>query len=306
MPVGNLELLITDLRTRPIGDPVLIELRRDKGSAGAGGGDFDYTAEPGGAPAILLSGIPTRGGAGSLYRIRIPVRGYLPFSFLQFITEGDQRGIQRVYLVRDPKRVASIDAPQFSNLPEALRNWLGEARMIAIAKEDEDLVGKNGEALYAALGNERKAAMLNIFAKAGHKGTTGRIWSFFERLLVIRRDRCFVEMKAGIEEYVSEDSRFVSAPAALHKPMPGYRLSNSVKSDDQHANIQLTFQHNAAGAIAADVDIDEHSGFAHWGEVLRNHFTRQRTNPYAVHELLLAADLDEHTLDPGYELVMKA
>ncbi|MCC7339565.1 MAG: hypothetical protein IT170_00650 [Bryobacterales bacterium] len=306
MPLGNLELPITDLLRRPIGDPVLVEMRRDAGPAGAGGGDFDFTAEPGGATALSLNGIPTRGGPGSLYRIRISVRGYLPCSFAQFITEGDQLSIQRVYLVRDPKRVASIDAPPFGKLPEALRNWLGDARMIALATEDEDLAGKSGEDLYDALGNERKAALLNIFAKARHKGTVGLIWNFFERLLVIRRDRCFVEMKAGIEAVVSEDSRFVSAPSTLHKPMPGYRLSNSVKSDDQHANIQLTFQRNAAGGIAADVDIDEHSGFAHWGEVLRNHFTKHRTNPYAIHELLLAADLEEHTLNPGYELIMKA
>lgn len=178
--------------------------------------------------------------------------------------------------------------------------------MIAVVDEDTGLTGKNGQALYDALDDERKAAILNLFAKANHKGTVGLIWKLFGGPMVIRRDRCFVEMKAGIEEHVNADSRFIAAPSALHKPLPGYRLSNSVKSDDCHANIQLTFQRNGSGSIAADVDIDERTGFAHWGEVLRNHFTKQRTNPYAVHELLLAADLEENTLDPGYDLVMKA
>ncbi len=306
MPVGNLILPITDLRKQPIGGQVTVEVRRDRGANGAGGGDFDFTVEPDGASVILLNGIPTRGGSGSLHSIRITARNYLPCAFQQFITEGEQRSIQKAYLTRDAKRVAAIDAPSYGKLPDRLHDWLGEARMIALASEDEDLVGKSGEALYDALGDRRKAALLNIFAKATHKGSVGAIWKFFRRPLVIRRDRCFVEMEAGIEEQVSEDNRFVAAPAALHKPIPGYRISNSVKSDDRHANIQLTFQRNAADALAADVDIDEQIGFAHWGEVLRNHFTRQRTNPYAIHELLLAADLEEDTLDPGYDLVMKA
>lgn len=306
MPVGNLELPITDLRKRPIGAQVTVELRRDRGTNGAGGGDFDFTVEPDGATTILLNGIPTRGGPGSLHVVRISARGYLPVAFQQFILEGDQRSIQRAHMVVDPKRVASIGAPPFGKLPKALQDWLGEARMIAVVDEDTGLTGKNGQALYDALDDERKAAILNLFAKANHKGTVGLIWKLFGGPMVIRRDRCFVEMKAGIEEHVNADSRFIAAPSALHKPLPGYRLSNSVKSDDCHANIQLTFQRNGSGSIAADVDIDERTGFAHWGEVLRNHFTKQRTNPYAVHELLLAADLEENTLDPGYDLVMKA
>lgn len=306
MPAGNLTLNITDLRKQPIRSTVLVELRRDRGTNGAGGGDFDFTVNPDGASMILLNDIPTRGGPGSLHAIRITARGYLPFAFQQFITEGEQKALQNVYLVLDPKRIDSIEAPAFGDLPKTLKDWLGAARMTALASEDNDLTGKSGQALYDALGFERKAALLNLFAKATNKGTVGSIWNFFRTLMVIRRDRCFVEMDAGIEGQVSNDSRFVTAPAALHKPMPGYRLSNSVKSDDRHANIQLTFQQTAGGGVAADVDIDERTGFAHWGEVLRNHFTKQRTNPYAVHELLRASDLEEGTLDPGYELVMKA
>ena len=212
MPVGNLILPITDLRKQPIGGQVTVEVRRDRGANGAGGGDFDFTVEPDGASVILLNGIPTRGGSGSLHSIRITARNYLPCAFQQFITEGEQRSIQKAYLTRDAKRVAAIDAPSYGKLPDRLHDWLGEARMIALASEDEDLVGKSGEALYDALGDRRKAALLNIFAKATHKGSVGAIWKFFRRPLVIRRDRCFVEMEAGIEEQVSEDNRFVAAP----------------------------------------------------------------------------------------------
>lgn len=306
MPAGNLALEITDLRKRSIARTVITELRRDRGNNGAGGGDFDFTVDPTGATTILLNGIPTRGGPGSLHTIRVLARGYTDFAFQQFITQGDQKGLQRVYLVRDAKQVASIDAPAYEELPAALKAWLDSARMTAFADEDGDLVGKRGKALYEKLGPFRKAAVLNIFAKANHKGTVGLIWSFFRAPLVIRQDRCFVEMAGGIQDHVSDDSRFIPAPRSLHKPLRGFRLSNSVKSNDSHANIQLTFQQSAGGALAADVDIDEQTGFAHWGEVLRNHFTKQRTNPYVVHELLRAADLQEDTLVPNYDLVLKA
>ncbi len=306
MPTGNLSVRITDLRGRPINRKIEIEVRRDGGTLGAGGGDFNYSVEAEGATTVLLNGIPNRGGAGSLHSLRFYARGYKSFAFQQFITEGEQGSLQDVFMVRDPKHVESIDAPAFTKLPRKLQDWLDSAQMTAIAREDEDLIGKRGEALYDALGFARRSAILNLFAKASHVGTVGPIWKFFQSPMVIRQDRCFVRMADGIREHVSADSRYVPAKTALHKPLRGYSLSNSVKSDDRHANIQLTFQHASDGSLAADVDIDEKSGFAHWGEVLRNFFTKGRTNPYVTHELLLATDLTGRTLDPGYDLVLKA
>lgn len=306
MPSGSLIVNISDLSGRPIDRKVEIEVRRERGTAGAGGGDFDYSVEPVGAATILLNGIPNKGGPGSLYSLRFFARGYQSFAFQQFITEGEQRALQDVFLVRDPKQVESINAPAYTKLPRRLQEWLESAQMMPAAREDADLLGKSGESLYDALGFARRSAILNLFAKASHVGTVGPIWKFFQSPLVIRQDRCFVRMGEGIREHVSADSRYVPARSTLHKPLKGYRLSNSVKSDDRHANIQLTFQHAPDGSLAADVDIDEQSGFAHWGEVLRNFFTKERTNPYVVHELLLAADLSERTLNPGYELVLRA
>lgn len=297
---------ITDLRGRPIDRQLKIEVRRDRGTHGAGGDDFNYSVNAEEATTILLNGIPNRGGPGSLYRIRVAAKGYLSFSFQQFILEGDQKALQNVFLVRNPGQVETIIAPAFSRLPKRLKDWVSSAQMIALADEDEDLLGKSGEELYEAMGSMRRASILNIFAKATHLGTVGSIWKYFQAPTVIRRDRCFIGVAREIVDHVSEDSRFVPAKSALHTALPGYRLSNSVKSDDRHANIQLTFQEDASGNLAADVDIDEQTGFAHWGEVLRNHFTKQRTNPYAVHELLLAADPVEWTLDPRYDLVLRA
>jgi hypothetical protein len=307
MPSGNLTVNITDLLSRALERKVEIQVRRDPGPLGAGGGDVDFNFDPGGATAAHLVGIPNRGGPGSLHVLRLFVRGYRMFSFQQFITEGEQAALQDVFMVRSPNHVASIEAPAFRDLPKKLRDWLGSAEMIAPRKEDRDLLNKKGEALYDALGDERKAAVLNIFRKATHASTVGSIFDFVQSPLVFRRDRCFARVDAAIIGHVAADSRFVPVSNLLHDPLPGYHLSNSVKSDDPHANIQLTFQQKASdGSFGADIDIDEHSGFGHWGEVLRNFFQNQRTNPYAIHELLLAADLAEHTLDPGYELILKA
>ncbi len=305
MPTGNLKVTISDLLSNPLQRPVDIEVRRDPGPNGASGGNLDYTFEPEGTTTALLKDIPTRGGPGSRHTFRFFARGYVNVAFAQFIEEGDRGAVQRVYMVRDPKQVKTISAPAFPRLPKKLQTWLNSAKMIAPAKEDEDLKGKSGPALYDAFGDQRKAAVLNIFRKATHTGTVAGIWDFIQEPMVIRPDRCFVRVDQGLTEFVSKNELFVTAPKTLHRPLEGFTLSNSVKSDDPHANIQLTFQRGGNGAFAADVDIDEHSGFEHWGEVLRNFFSQKRTSPYAIHELLLAADLSEHTLDPGYDLELK-
>ena len=51
----------------------------------------------------------------------------------------------------------------------------------------------------------------------------------------------------------------------------------------------------------ADIDIDKAAGFKHGLEVIGNAVLNNRTNPYAVRELLLATDPIDHTLDPGYQ-----
>jgi hypothetical protein len=310
MPTAILELHITDLRRQPIPGQVRVELRRDPGVLGAGGGNFDFTATLTDETILPLTDIPTRGGTGTLYRISVTAPGYLRSSFQQFLTDGTGSALQPVYLVRNPKRVASIAAPSFSALPAGLQAWLDSAQMIAPLKEDRDLLELSGQALYNALGDERRAGILNIYAKATHLDTVGPVFPCFGAPMVIRRDRCFARLSEEILERVTNDDRYLSAGKSLHDPLPGYRLSNSVKSDDPHANIQFTFQRSTAdGSLAADIDIDEHSGFEHWGEVLRNHFTRQRTNPYAVHQLLLAANLSarhwDFPLEPGYDLIPK-
>jgi hypothetical protein len=307
MPRGNVAFKISDLRSQALSRPVTIELRRDPGVWGAGGENvnFEFTSE-GVHTEARLKGIATQGGSGTRYTFRFRCSGYKTVSFFQFVAEGDQQGIQPVYLPVDPKRVKDIMAPDYPALPQALRSWLSSAEMTAVKPGDEDLVGKAGRELYDSLGALRKAALLNLFKKCRHRGTVGEVFEHFESLLTLRQDRCFVRVRKELREYLATNSLWVAAPNVLHEPLKDYALSDSLKSQDAHANLQITLQVSSTdGSFAADVDIDEASGFGHWGEVLRNHFTQQRTNPYAIHELLLAADPKELTLDPGYDLVLK-
>ena len=60
----------------------------------------------------------------------------------------------------------------------------------------------------------------------------------------------------------------------------------------------------AGDAFAADVDIDEASGFGHGFELIRNS-VNGRTNPYLIRELMLLSAQEAGALDPGYRFVFK-
>lgn len=47
-------------------------------------------------------------------------------------------------------------------------------------------------------------------------------------------------------------------------------------------------RHSTTNQLAADIDIDEASGIQHGMEVIRNAVFKRRTNPYLIHEFLLA------------------
>jgi hypothetical protein len=101
--------------------------------------------------------------------------------------------------------------------------------------------------------------------------------------------------------FLQRSALFKTVNGSLHKPLPGYLRMESYKTLDAHANLQVTLMRKPdANEWAADIDIDEAAGIEHGFEVLRNRLTGGKTNPYLVRELLLLADWQERTLDPGY------
>ncbi|WP_239491447.1 hypothetical protein [Luteitalea sp. TBR-22] len=294
---------LTDVTGQPIPGRIDLDFARVTGDAGVGGVAADVNST-GSVTELTVHGLECRGGPGTLYRVSASTDHYRTYSFFQLIRE------DRVTTASDdvefwvkPGDVKGITSPAFGRLPAEARRLLTDATMVRERNEDADLVGLSGEALYDAMGPLRQACFLNIVTKAAHAATTGAIIEEFERLLVCRQDRFFATVKKGLPNRVRKSVLYKSAPDDLHPPLNGYVKSaeGSFKSQDAHANIQVTFQQaRATGALAADIDIDESSGIRHGFEVIANAVFRKRTNPYLIREFMASADRLKRSLVPPY------
>jgi hypothetical protein len=302
MPVGSLKLHVTDVRDEPVEGLIEIEFEPKENSPGGENMQAEFANDA--ATAFIVEQIECRGGPGTMYIVRVEARNFKPYAFFQLILEQrvNTASDSRIRLLVDPKRVRDIAAPDFTSLAAAERSFLDTAEMMAVEQEDRDLLGLTGPTLYEGLGPLRKAALLNILAKTKH-GTTGRCFRFLQSLLVLRQDRCFCTVDPSMPEFLRKSDFFNSARNTLHEPLKDFILEDSFKSQDAHANLQVTFmRHKTNGTLAADVDIDESSGIEHGFEVIRNRF-KGRTNPYLIRELMLLFDPVEKTLDPRYRFV---
>jgi hypothetical protein len=302
MPQGDLLVQITLLTGDPLHGRVEIEMNRVSGEPGTGGEAMELSVDLGSDTDLTITGITCRGGPGTMYRIGVSASHFRDYSFFQSIKENTvNTAADDVALWVKAGDVRGIRAPEFANLPERLRSILSGARMIAINAEDRDLLGATGAGLYQNLGPLRTACLLNIAKKASHASADNCL-PFIGPLLMCRQDRFFAIVDSGLPERLRRSPVYKSAPELLHEPLPGFQLAEgSFKSRDAHANLQVTFmRHNETGNLAADIDIDESSGIEHGFEVIRNAVFRQRTNPYLIREFMLSAELQEHTLDPGY------
>ena len=298
MPEGSLKLQVIDLVGDAIDGKVRVRATRAKGGAG---GQPTIGTFPAGDTVLQLTGIRCQPGAGTAVRVAVATKNFRRFQLIQRMRADrvNRAAEYPIRLVVDPKKVENITAPSFGQLSSRQRGFLDGATMIGYQKEDRDLAGLSGSALYDALGPLRKACLLNVLTKARHKSSHG-CGRFIRTPLVLRQDRCFCVVDEGMEDLLERSDQFITAPDSLHKPLPGYRmLKRSYKSKDSHANLQVTFmQHGETGKFAADIDIDEASGFTHGLEVIRNKLENQRTNPYLVRELLVL-----QSLDPKYRFV---
>ena len=305
MPKASLQMKLTDLRGGPIHGPVHVDIVPQTGEPGTGGDHFEITVpDMKGATELILTGITCRGGIGTLYLIRVSTDDYRTYSFFQTVKPGNVR-VPPARLWVDPGAVTAITAPEFSKLNGNLRSLLIAANMVPLDPEDRDLAGLSADALYNALGPLRQSCLLNIFKKASHLPTTGNAFQFFRALRLARQDRCYLDIDPAVQQFL-EQSPAIYSPAhnTLHEPLPNFQLTSSFKSNDAHANIQITLMRNpTTNEFAADVDIDEAAGIQHGVEVIRNKLFNNRTSPYLIREFLLAANPGERTLDPGYDFV---
>lgn len=302
MAQGSLSLRITTLA----GDPLRSEVEIDFEPQTSGGTKMDVSVKMGTATAVTITNLESVGGIGTRYLVTVRCKNYCPYSFFQnVIADQTTAGNDDVEMWIDPSSVKDISAPKLDDLDSKLVKAIESAKMFQILPEDGDLKDKSGTGLFKALGPKRKAALLNIFKKASHKGTSLNCAKFIRSLMLVRQDRVFAMVDPAIHDLLrdSEPKLFKSAPKLLHEPLPDFELVDSFKTLDPHANLQVTIMHHPSGVLAADFDIDESSGIEHGFEVIRNAVFESRTNPYLIHEFLIAADRKERTLDPGYAFV---
>ncbi len=303
MALGSLTVDITDLRDRALSGTLHVDFAPHSSSQGGERLEADFDVD--GHETFTVTGIACHSGIGTLYTVRFSVSGYKPYAFFQMIRSGVNRPSEaRIRLMVNPKKVRDIVAPTFADLPATFQTSLSNAAMARLADEDADLVGKQGEALYRALGPLRQACLLNLVAKGLHPSTDG-VARLVEVPTVMRQDRCFARVDPTMPDVLRASDRFKSAPSLLHKPPKGFVRLDSFKSRDAHANLQVTFmQEQASKVVWADIDIDEAAGVEHGFEVVRNTVVDGRTNPFLVRELLLLAS-PEAPIDPGYDFQLR-
>ncbi|MDH4065877.1 MAG: hypothetical protein OEW19_15870, partial [Acidobacteriota bacterium] len=238
MATGSVNFTLTDLRNKPIDGKMRIDLT--PGPSASGGQRMVVEFLVNGHDDFTITDIVCRGGAGTLYEIRIFADGYRPYAFFQMIQEGKNRPSEsHIRLMVNPKKVARILPPPFGKLPATFRAALERAKMTALAAEDRELVGLTGQALYDALGSLRQACMLNLVAKAMHP-SAGRVARFVQAPTALRQDRCFAIVSPEMPEALRKSSLYKSAPSVLHEPPPGFVRRDSFKTRDAHGNLQVT------------------------------------------------------------------
>ena len=200
----------------------------------------------------------------------------------------------------NPDQVQGIAGPDFGKLSTPRSTILNQSQIPRFNDGGGGFL--QGAALYTALDRFPllKACFLNITAKSAatqlQDGET--VIDHMRGMVRVEQDRLFVKVTAALVEETSHSSAFHPVGAALHDPLPGYRIISSFKTFDRYGNLQLTFQRQGDTGVdyAADVDIDDAQGVEHIFQVLRNS-VHGPTNPYDIHDILLQ---QKPKVDPGY------
>lgn len=234
-----------------------------------------------------------RDATDNLYRVMIDAPSYLPVQRFVNVTPGKQI---TVVLPVDRDQVSSVQFPEYGDISPPCRTLLERSAAV------EGFGRASGKALWAKLADEQKAGFLNISAKCARTTVEpGRaVLDDLLELKIVRQDRFFVRVPDDMPGRVdAADDIFQDAPGLLHK-LEGYQPAGSWKTCDAHANLQLTFFTNGTDTVA-DVDIDDHNGFAHVFQLVNNK-VHGATHPYNIQQLLKF----HQEIDPGYSFVLSA
>lgn len=161
------------------------------------------------------------------------------------------------------------------------------------------LIARINAGLFNSLADERRAGLLNLYAKMRHPSAEN-VFEFVTEIFDVRPTRFFARVDPRLRALVRElPHRFHERPGTLHDFPAGWRRieeHGSFKTPDPTGNLQLTFATNDAGELAVDADLDDHSGLEHAFDVIRHALTGRDTHPYDIHQILVKFQ----NIDPGY------
>src|SRR5262245_56911970 len=130
MPTGKLNIQLTDLRGAPINAKAEMEFQRFSGDLGAGGAAMEVAINMGMETEAIISGLPCRGGPGTMYRVSASAPHYRDYSFFQLVLENTvNTAIDDVEFWVKPGDVTDIQAPSFSDLSSDVQELLQKAQM---------------------------------------------------------------------------------------------------------------------------------------------------------------------------------
>jgi hypothetical protein len=232
-----------------------------------------------------------------LYLVEIDPSAYLGVSHFVNIKSSGITDLP-VTLPIDPRKVKSVDFPQYAKLPTDLRTLLERSDKILTFE------GKKGQEVYDALDEIRKACLLNITAKcAAARLSNGKtVLPYIDKINELRGERFFAVVPRELREETKSsvaDELFRTVSGALHRPPAGFEESGSFKTFDKYGNLQLTF-FSKGDEWAVDIDIDDAAGLEHLFQVLDHKLTGRHTHPYDIHEILIA----RQQIDPGYKFMI--
>jgi hypothetical protein len=156
------------------------------------------------------------------------------------------------------------------------------------------------QAAWSALNPRNRATILNLSAKMSREAVRDgtKLITFVDKinrtwLNLDHRERIYAHVNGGLLEALrSYPEVYFGVGGSLHHFPPDdnwtpVNLPDSFKTlRDSAGNIQLTFARNAAGALLADIDLDDHKGLQHVADVLKHVFSGKDTDPYDIHEIL--------------------
>jgi hypothetical protein len=283
---GSLKLTFVDTHGNPLNDTVNVTLQHTQlMSAGAQVRDFDATKP------LQVNGLDST--QGGVYRMQVEPSKYHVISQFERINEGKTTEETLMFPV-DPDKVKQVDFLMYGALPQDLQTLLENSNI-----DEDPFKGLKGASLYQAMGDIPKAGMFNLYCKMQHTTFDNgqNVFTYMLSLASVAGDRFFALVKPDLHDGTENSELFHLVADALHNPKPGFSPVDSYKTFDHYGNLQLTFSQNAQKDYMVDADIDDAQGIEHIFQVIRN-AARGPTNPYDIHEILLA----DQKIDAGYTI----